>query len=107
MAVIQADKTPVGREECGGILRPFINTSHRTLSVYSLEDISAELPCYFHQFVFRWKPYVPPLYLLGPPGANAVTGQTTLKKEVSSLWIAKVYCRVKLGNRTYVDGPAW
>lgn len=70
MAMIQADKTTVkkgvGRRE-GGNQTPFINTSNHTLSAYNIEDISAELPCYVHQFVFRWEPYVPPLYLLRPP----------------------------------------
>ena len=69
--MIQADKTTVercGEGVCGGgIQTPFINTSNHTLSVYNIEDISAELPRYVHQFVFRWEPYVPPLYLLRPP----------------------------------------
>lgn len=69
MAMIQADKNTVERGwgGCGGIQTPFINTSNHTLSVYNIEDIAAELPRYVHQFVFRWKPYVPPLYLRGPP----------------------------------------
>lgn len=40
---------------------PFVNPSTQTLSDYSIGEIAAELPCYVHQFVFRWKPYVLPL----------------------------------------------
>lgn len=92
-AVIQADKNTVERGwgGCGGIQTPFINTSNHTLSVYNIEDTAAELSRYVQRFVFKWKPYVPPLYLLGPPCANTLPGQTTFTKEVSSLWIAKVY----------------
>lgn len=83
MAMIQADKTTVegGGEGCvGGNQTPFINTSNHTLSVYNREDISAELPRYVHRFVFRWEPYVLPLYLLRPPWCQRSSDRQHLQK---------------------------
>lgn len=51
----------MGVVDGGRIQMPFVNTSTKTLSDYSRGAIAAELPCYVHKFVFRWKPYVPPL----------------------------------------------